>query len=145
MAKWFGFGPPFLAGSPGQRTVLPRQANGRLIRNDLLQLLLTAPGERVMRPDFGSQLRPTLFELIDQITIDELEDSIRNAIERFEPRVKVADIRIRETDDNRLDIKVFGSFNIDRFNRDVAGGTLEEANLLIELDVPTRTTSPGLT
>jgi hypothetical protein len=51
---WFGFNPPFIG---GQQKVMSRQEDLRLIKNDLLQLLLTVPGERVHRPTFGSPIR----------------------------------------------------------------------------------------
>lgn len=145
MAKWFGFNPPFLSGQAGNLRVLPRQADARLIKNDLIQLLLTAPGERIMRPEFGSQIRPTLFEPIDDIQIEQLRESIKQTIARYEPRVDVTEIRIEQTqEENRLEIKLYGKFNIDRFNRQDVGGPTEDADLLIQLGIPTRAATPGL-
>ena len=103
MAKFFGFNPPFLGGA---QNVLSRQEDERLIKNDYLQLLLTAPGERVMRPSFGTNIRPFLFDLMDQRSKDDLENSIRSATERFELRINIRDIDIRFNDDNSTTITI---------------------------------------
>lgn len=133
MATYFGFGPPFLSGSEGSLRVLPMQSDIRLIKNDLLQLLLTAPGERVMRPTFGSQMRPTLFEQIDTIQMDNLDASIRDTISTYDSRVNVTDVQIsRDEDNNMIGVKVFGSVNLNENNIGAP------QNLLIEFNIPSK-------
>ncbi|MEM3000614.1 MAG: GPW/gp25 family protein [Nitrososphaerales archaeon] len=108
MAKslYYGFNPPFYR--PGR--VMPVQTDERLIKNDLLQLLLTVPGERVFRPTFGTVIKSALHEPIDDISINDLKVSIADAIGSFEPRVRVSDIQItRHDDDNMLQIRIFAS------------------------------------
>jgi len=90
-ANYFGFNPPFVGGAAG---ILSRQENEKLIKNDLLQLLLTLPGERVMMPGFGTELRSTIFEQLDQVTIDILIVGVMGAIGQYEPRIKVNSLQI---------------------------------------------------
>ncbi|MEV8374604.1 GPW/gp25 family protein [Kribbella sp. NPDC056861] len=52
-------------------------------------ILQTYPGERVMRPDFGSRLRDFLFEAITPATTARLADEVARAIGAWEPRVEV--------------------------------------------------------
>jgi len=106
----FGYNPPFIGGA---QNVFSRQINERLIKNDLLQLLLTAPGERLMRPTFGSPIRPFLFEGMDDVNISDLENAILNAVNEFENRVTVKDIILNINDNNLLDIKLLCSLNIE--------------------------------
>lgn len=106
MADFYGFNPPFLGGN---QNVLSRQEDVRLIQNDVLQLLLTSPGQRVMRPDFGTLINFQLFDPIDEEADgnDELRDSIASAIGTHEPRVRVNQIDlIDNTDKNLLEIIV---------------------------------------
>lgn len=132
MAKYWGFNAPFLGGN---QKVLSRQVDDKLIRNDILQLLLTAPGERVMRPDFGSEVRNHLFGQMDETSKSTLISSIRNAMEKYEGRVQVTDINVEyDNVNNRTDIKVYGFFRLDRFR---VAGSLEDADLLVELKVNT--------
>lgn len=84
-ARFFGYNLPFLAG----RTILPFQADHRLVSNDILQLLLTVPGERVMRPTFGSPIKTMLFEGNTQENRDALRNQIFRAIITNEKRVSV--------------------------------------------------------
>lgn len=85
--------------------ILPFQADDRLIKNDLLILLLTAPGQRVMRPGFGTPINRYLFEPADTNDYQLLRTSILNAIEVNEPRVIVEDVVVNGNE-NQLNIKV---------------------------------------
>src|ERR671939_616599 len=55
-----------------------------------IQLILgTAPGERPMRPEFGCGVHDFVFDSIDANTIGAMEQAIRDALARWEPRVEV--------------------------------------------------------
>lgn len=62
-----------------------------LLIQDIQQVLLTVPGERINRPDFGCTLRNQIWENI-QTAANHGAASIRDALERFEPRITVTDI-----------------------------------------------------
>jgi hypothetical protein len=57
------------------------------IAESLNILLSTTPGERVMLPAYGCDLRRMVFEEISEQTITEIKDMVRKAILFFEPRV----------------------------------------------------------
>jgi uncharacterized protein len=52
-------------------------------------ILSTYPGERPMRPEFGSRIRDYVFRPINIATISELSRVVREALVRWEPRVDV--------------------------------------------------------
>jgi phage baseplate assembly protein W len=59
-----------------------------------IQLILgTAPGERPMRPEFGCGVHDFVFHSIDSNTLASMEVAIREALERWEPRIDVRLIR----------------------------------------------------
>ena len=90
--QYYGYNLPFLGGS---QNILSMQVDERLIKNDLIQLLLTSPGERVMRPDFGTMLRGFLFENIDDPgALSTLRENIITQITKYEQRVTINDITI---------------------------------------------------
>jgi len=64
------------------------------IKADLLQLLLTNPGERVMLPGFGTPLRELMFEPNDVIIESRAKMMIATAIETWEPRIVVDAIHV---------------------------------------------------
>jgi len=129
---WFGYGPPFVG---GQEAVMSRQVDDRLIKNDLLQLLLTAFGERVMRPSFGTPIRTTVFENLTASQLAALQDQITQIITEYEPRVVVASVKVEMTDTNTLTIKVYGSLNLDI--NSIINRSTRTNNILVELNLPT--------
>ena len=59
-----------------------------------IQLILgTAPGERPMRPEFGCGVHDFVFDAIDANTLANMEVAIREALDRWEPRIDVRSIR----------------------------------------------------
>lgn len=91
-----------LTPSGGLATVSDRAG----VRQALLLLLLTRPGERVLRPTYGCELHKLLFWPNDDTTAGLAIHYVRQAIERWEPRVdrvRVDAVRNPETD-SRLDI-----------------------------------------
>lgn len=100
--RFFGFNPPFFG---GKENILTRQTGLRLIKNDIIQLLMTVPGERVHRPTFGSPLRSYLFELNTSSDVELLKQDIRETIRLNEDRVIVQDIE-SERDNRNLFLKI---------------------------------------
>jgi phage baseplate assembly protein W len=90
-AKIFGYNPAFYG---GPNNILSRQEDEQIIKNDLLQLILTVPGERVFRPDFGTPLRSSIFEPLDRITTENLRTKVIDAIQQHERRVTLVTLDI---------------------------------------------------
>jgi uncharacterized protein len=59
------------------------------VRQAILLLLSTTPGERVMRPDYGSLLRQLIFSPNDDTTAGLAIHYVRSAVERWERRVDI--------------------------------------------------------
>jgi len=62
------------------------------VRQALLLLLSTIPGERVMRPTYGSELHRLVFAPNDQTTAGLAIHYVRRAVSRWEPRVDIVDV-----------------------------------------------------
>jgi len=83
--------------------VVSRDASA--IKQAIVNLLLTNKGERLMNPNYGSDIRRYLFEPLDYGTANQIKGNISDTIERFEPRISV--IRLKASpnyDDNGFDI-----------------------------------------
>lgn len=61
----------------------------RDIRDSLIILLSTRPGERIMHPLYGCNLHALVFEQVSESVATEIRQAVQRAIERFEPRVEV--------------------------------------------------------
>ena len=59
------------------------------IRDLIEQVLLTSPGERVMRPDYGCYLHRLMFAPNDDTTAGLAIHYVRSAVERWEPRIEI--------------------------------------------------------
>ena len=59
------------------------------IREAILIILGTAKGERVMRPDFGCGIHDLVFAPINTATITLVENSVREALTVYEPRIEL--------------------------------------------------------
>jgi Bacteriophage baseplate protein W len=74
-----------------------------------IELILgTAPGERPMRPEFGCGVHDFVFDSIDATTVGKMELAIRDALDRWEPRVFVetVEFNLDEVADGRLIIDI---------------------------------------
>ena len=65
-----------------------------VVKADLLSLLMTNPTERVMMPDFGTDLRRLLFDPNDMLLQQSVKEVIANSISKWEPRVTIQNILV---------------------------------------------------
>jgi len=66
------------------------------IRQSILIILETAPGERVMRPSFGCGIHDLVFAALDTTTIQLIGSAVTEALRRFEARIEVLDVTVNE-------------------------------------------------
>src|SRR6476659_708158 len=74
------------------RVGLARQA--RDIEQAIEIILRTAPGERPMRPEFGCRIQDHLFSPTNTATAAAIATDVRAALEQWEPRIDVEDVRV---------------------------------------------------
>lgn len=94
--KAVGFGFPL----NGDAVFVPTYQTRDQIKANLVNYLLTNKGERVFNPNFGADLRALLFEQIDNLTTDVLQDIIQQDISRFFPNVVIKQIEFNNLEDN---------------------------------------------
>jgi phage baseplate assembly protein W len=100
-----GFAFPLDRNNP--RGFFYRVTNTQAVKADLIQLLMTEPGERTMMPRYGTGLRRIMFEAKDAITSDQISAVIAHAISSWEPRIVVNSIAVKFADnDPRLNSQV---------------------------------------
>ncbi len=69
-----------------------------LVKLDLLNHIFTRRGSRVMMPTFGTVIPDLVFEPLDAITTEMLEDELRKVID-FDPRVEIVKFRLHVDED----------------------------------------------
>jgi hypothetical protein len=70
------------------------------VRQAVRLILETSPGERLMRPDFGSGLRALAFEPLNSATVAMAKLRVEQALIRWEPRIDQIAVQV-ETDPQR--------------------------------------------
>lgn len=86
------------------------------VKQSLRNLISTRHYERPFHPEIGCQIHGLLFENFNPVTVQVMKKTIFDTIDKFEPRVTVLEVRLREKpDDNEIvcDI-VFRLNNSDR-------------------------------
>ena len=69
------------------------------IKSNLINLLLTNKGERIMNPEFGCNLKSVLFEGITEDNFEIIRNLIEKNISIFVPQVTILDIIIEDSVD----------------------------------------------
>jgi len=90
-----GFGFPL----DGDAVFIPTYTTRAQTKANMLNYLLTNRGERVFRPNFGSNLRSLLFENIVDAELQDLQSIIQEDIGRFFPNVTVKEIEFNNDPD----------------------------------------------
>jgi len=92
------------------------------VQQQMKNLLLTSPGERVMIPDFGVGIKRYLFENLDRAVLGSIEYRIRQQVEKYLPFVNLKsvtfqsaldagqDALVTDLDENKISIKISYSF-----------------------------------
>jgi hypothetical protein len=65
------------------------------VEQSIRLILMTAPGERPMRPEFGCAVHDYVFAPADASTAGDIAYAVRVAINRWEPRIDLGDVTVR--------------------------------------------------
>ena len=86
---------------------LPILKNERAISRSIRNIVETIPTERFFNSNFGSEVRSSLFGIVDYATVSIIQDQIKTSINTYEPRVGNVRVNvIPELDSNSLEITV---------------------------------------
>ena len=70
------------------------------IRNSIINMFLTSPGEKILNPEFGIDLRDYLFEPISEGVGTIIQNQILTNLTVFEPRIIVNQVTVEPDFDN---------------------------------------------
>ena len=81
--------------------------NETAIARSIRNIVFTLPGEKFFDEDFGSDISQALFENIDDISANIIQDQIRDSITNYEPRVRLIDVITKPNfDNNQFDVSI---------------------------------------
>lgn len=67
------------------------------IKADLLHLILTRRGQRLYKPDFGTDLLKFIFEPEDGMTLAGIKEEVTNVVKKYLPQLDIGDMTIEES------------------------------------------------
>ena len=88
-------------------TDIAKKKGENAIKQALKVLLLTGPAERLFHPELASGVRDLLFDLVTPTTAYELQTTIEEVINNFEPRVNLVNVDVSaDPDEAAYDVSV---------------------------------------
>ncbi|MEU5425154.1 GPW/gp25 family protein [Streptomyces olivoreticuli] len=92
-------------------------------------VVATGLTERVMRPEFGTDLGPFLFEVNDELTRQAIRHTVQESLSRWEPNAVIKNIEPLAKDDDQGVSDVF--VDVGRINSDPEETDLMEDNITV--------------
>ena len=74
--------------------------NENAIARSVKNIVFTVPGEKFFNENFGSEISAVLFENLNEISANAIEDQIKLSIENYEPRVELIKVKAYPNYDN---------------------------------------------
>ena len=93
------------------------------VKTALKHLIQTRNFERPFHPEIGTQIHSLMFENFSSAVKIAMERTIKETVEKFEPRVRLIDLNVQETADAN-DLKVSINFTLKNTDRPVTITTL---------------------
>jgi phage baseplate assembly protein W len=86
------------------------------IKSNLINVLLTNRGERILNPSFGSNLKLLLFEPLTEVIKNDIRNTILSTVNIYIPEITITNINIDDSnyqiDNNTVSIAVNYRLNI---------------------------------
>lgn len=94
--------------SPGVSNDIKVSFDEAAIQNSLYNIIYTKPGQKVLDPEFGTELHKFLFEPVSEPRADVIGYYLLDKISRFEPRIVVSQVAVKVNyNENLYKVTVF--------------------------------------
>ena len=74
--------------------------DSQAVKADLLHIILTRKGQRLYKPDFGTDLLKFIFEPEDGMTMVGIKEEIYNVVKTYLPQLQIDELSIVESDED---------------------------------------------
>lgn len=101
---------PTIGSNPTTADVYKKE-DAAAVKQAVKNLLMTNFGEKPFNPFFGTDIQSVLFDLADDSVYNSIDIAIRTAVNNYEPRALIRDIRVRALPDNNS-VSVYVEFLI---------------------------------
>ena len=91
---------------------LGRVTNEKSVNQSLRNLIKTNLGERFFQPIVGSDVNASLFENVNNILLNDIEENIKLTIQNNEPRINLLEVSVQSSEISDGEARDFGGFLI---------------------------------
>lgn len=98
-SRFVGEGWNFPIAPDGAGQIIPATDEAK-VRQSIWMILSTAPGERMMRADFGCGIHKLAFEHVHEGLLGQVVTEVNRALTRWEPRIEVTAVDVRPDDND---------------------------------------------
>ncbi len=98
------------------------------VQQSIRIILKTLPGERLMRPRFGAGLENMVHEQNTLTTQREIQDLVVESLERWEPRIALEQVDVREDSQNPASVRIEIVYRVRRSDK------VQQLGLTMELE-----------
>jgi phage baseplate assembly protein W len=95
---------------------LRMSSHERSVEESIRLILGTAPGERMMRPEFGCRIHEYVFHPASPNTSAAIVLAVRNALRKWEPRIENVDVTAYPDPQNESTIQIAITYAVRRTN-----------------------------
>lgn len=71
--------------------------DSQAVKADLLHIILTRKGQRLYKPEFGTDLLKFIFEPEDGMTLNGIKEEIRSVVKLYIPKLQLDEILVEES------------------------------------------------
>ena len=91
--------------------------NDTSVRECLLNILLTRPGERLQRPDFGAGLMNFVHQPNNETTRNLMASVVRKSIQLWENRIYIESVEVTPSAENLADVHINIRYRMKHLNQ----------------------------
>ena len=81
------------------------------VKNSIANAFLTSPGEKILNPEFGVDLRRYVFEPVSDDITDEIQEDITDNLPDWEPRISLENVFV-EADEEQQEYNITLQINV---------------------------------
>lgn len=70
------------------------------VKSDLLHLILTRKGQRLYKPDFGTDLLRFIFQPEDNLTLSQIQEEIKTVVNKYLPKLQINNIIVEQSEES---------------------------------------------
>lgn len=90
--------------------IISKNVDVDAVKNSIRNIFTWIKGERILDPEFGTELYKLLYNPINTYTTEQITAEIKSAISKFEPRAEIDKVintnLISNTEDNTIELEI---------------------------------------